>query len=222
MGYGFSCFHIVWLWRHHKPVHWTSTALKYRASKAGFFFNSVRIWWSWKLAKFGVLLATTVSKYSKNYLVKINIYLYIFEKVVLQFAKKMLDFLRNLRLACMRNLCGKKKIRHQENFLSYGQCFLAVLFPGLRISRGIFNSFSVRYLWCRKQLTLASRQEDKLQLKIDRSLFILLLRLFTIQKTEPSTNFSVQYNNCLITHCQSFWNSMLWTANVYVMNCINF
>ena len=159
--------------------------------KLGFSFNSVRIWWSSKLAKFGVLLAPTVSKYSKNYLVKINIYLFIFEKVVLQFAKKMLDFLRNLRLACMRKLCGKKKIRHQENFLSYGQCFLAVLFPGLRISRGIFNPFSVRYLWCRKQLTLASRQEDKLQLKIVRSLFIFLLRSFTLQKTKPSTKFSV-------------------------------
>ena len=123
----------------------------------------------------------------------------------------MLDFLRNLRLACMRKLCGKKNIRHQENFLSYGQCFLAVLFPGLRISRGIFNPFSVRYLWCRKQLTLASRQEDKLQLKIDRSLFIFLLRLFTLQKTEPSTKFSVQYNNCLITLSIVF--------EFYVMNC---
>ena len=104
-----------------------------------------------------------------------------------------------------------KKIRHQENFLSYGQCFLAVLFPGLRISRGIFNPFSVRYLWCGKQLTLASRQEDKLQLKIDRSLFIFLLRLFTLQKTEPSTKFSVQYNNCLITLSIVF--------EFYVMNC---
>lgn len=30
-------FSYVWLWRHHKPIHlWPSSALKYRASKAGF------------------------------------------------------------------------------------------------------------------------------------------------------------------------------------------